>query len=125
MSTARWIDAVVGVLFVIFGIWGLVSTNGLAFWVFPVNVALAAIAIIAGVALLYGTVSTPTAKSVAGTVGLLLGLAGVIGLFSQGLFGLIPASAWNIGLLLVSAALLLYDWLVVSPDVTDGSAVLR
>lgn len=125
MSTARWIDAVMGVLFVIFGIWGLVSANGLAFWVFPVNVALGAAAIVAGIALLYGTVSTPAAKSAAGTVGLLFGLAGVIGLFSPGLFGLIPASAWTIGLLLVSAALLLYDWLAVSADVADGSGVLR
>ena len=112
MSTARWIDAVMGTLLIVFGIWGVIPAAGsVVLGLFPVNTALCVITLVAGGVLLYGAVSTPIAKSVAGTIGIVFGLAGIVGLFSHTLFGLIPNSGWNIGLLLVSAALLLYDWL--------------
>lgn len=123
MSAARWIDAVMGVLFVVFGIWGLLAAGGLAFGLFPVNTAMGVLAMLAGCVLMYGAVSTATAKSVAAAVGIVLGLAGIVGLFSRDLFGLIPNSGWNIGLFLASGALLLYDWLG-TPDDADAGRTL-
>ncbi len=124
MSTARWIDAVMGVVFAVFGLWGLIpAAGGMVLGLFPVNTAMSMIALIAAAVLLYGAVSTDTAKSMAGTVGVIFGLAGVVGLFSRNLFGLIPASGWNISLFLVAAALLFYDWLG-TPD-EDASLASR
>jgi len=112
MSTARWIDVVMGVIFAVFGLWGLIpAAGGMVLGLFPVNTAMCVIALIAAAVLFYGAVDLSAAKSVAGSVGIVFGLAGVVGLFSRDLFGLIPASGWNIGLFLVSAALLVYDWL--------------
>lgn len=124
MSTARWIDAVMGVVFALFGLWGLIpAAGGMVLGLFPVNTAMCIIALIAAAVLFYGAVDRSTAKSMAGTVGMIFGLAGIVGLFSRDLFGLIPASGWNIGLFLVSAALLVYDWLG-TPD-EDASLVGR
>ena len=128
MSTARWIDAVMGVLFAVFGIWGLIpAAGGTVLGLFPVNAAMCVIALVAAAMLLYGIVSTATAKSVAATVGMVFGLVGIVGLFSRDLFGLIPTSGWNIALILVSAALLLYDWLGTPGEntTTAGRTPLR
>ncbi|WP_412030420.1 hypothetical protein [Deinococcus yunweiensis] len=122
MSTARWIDAIMGVLFIAFGVWGLFpAAAGMVLGVFPVTVPMGSLAILAGAVLLSGIVSTSTAKTVAGSVGIILALVGAVSLFSD-LFGLVPSSGWNSGLLLGSAALLLYDWLG-TPD--DASTVGR
>lgn len=122
MSTARWIDAVMGALFAVFGLWGLIpAAGGVVLGLFPVNTAMCVIALTAAAVLLYGAVDTGTAKSVAASVGTVLALTGIVGLFSRDLFGLIPASGWNIGLFLASAALLFYDWLG-TPNEDTGMA---
>lgn len=113
MSVARWIDVILGTLFVVLGIWGLLLGSAPVLGVLPFNVLLGTGIIIAGTLLLVGATSTETARSAAGLVGVVFALAGLTGIFSQTLFGLIPGSAWTIGLLLVTGAVLLYDWLAV------------
>lgn len=111
MSTARWIDITLGALLVMLGIWGLMLAGPPSFGVFPFNTLSGAVILIAGTVLLGGAVDTETAKSAAGLIGVVLALTGVTGLFSQLLFGLVPPSAWTTWLLILSGALLLYDWL--------------
>lgn len=111
MSTARWTDITLGALLVMLGIWGLMLAGPPSFGVFPFNTLSGAVILIAGTVLLGGAVDTETAKSAAGLIGVVLALTGVTGLFSQLLFGLVPPSAWTTWLLILSGALLLYDWL--------------
>lgn len=125
MSTARWIDAIMGVLFVAFGVWGVLpAAGGMVLGLFPVSTPMGILAMIAGAFLLFGIVSTSAAKTVAGSVGVVLALVGGVSIFSD-LFGVVPSSGWNTALLLVSAALLLYDWLGLPDDAAPGRTPIR
>jgi hypothetical protein len=117
MSAARWIDVVMGGVLAVFGIWGLIpAAGGMVFGVFQAGTLMSVIALIAAAILLYGAAGSGRAHTAAATVGTVFALGGILALFSRDLFGLMPLNGWTIGLLLVSAALLYYDWLGTSEE---------
>lgn len=112
MSTARWIDLIVGIIFVVIGIWGLVPVaSGSVLGLMPVNTLLAIVALVAGGVLLYGASSVDAARPTAGVVGIILAVIAILGLFSRDLFGLAPLNGWSLALFVVAAIALIYDWL--------------
>ena len=116
MSTARWIDLVMGLLFVVLGVWGLVpAAGGMILGVLPMTTGLSIAALIAGAVLLFGAVSAEAAHGSAALMSVTFALVALLGLVSPTLFGLTVLNGWSIGLLAVSAALLFYDWLA-TPD---------
>lgn len=70
MSKAGRIDALMGIVFAMFGVWGLIpAAGGTVLGLFPVNTAMCVIALVAAAVLFYGAVSTVTARTVARSVG--------------------------------------------------------
>jgi hypothetical protein len=121
MNLARTVAAVLGVVYVLVGILGFVpafvsggapadmpSASGNLIGIFPINALHNVVHLAIGAALLYGATATPAAIMVSRVVGIVLLLVGVAGFVSADGFGLLPLGGIDIGLHLVSGAVLAY-----------------
>jgi hypothetical protein len=121
MNAVRTVALVLGVVYVLTGIAGFVpslvtggpppdmpSASGSLFGVFPINTLHNLVHIVIGAVLLYGATGTPVAVLVARVVGVVYAAVGLLGFVAPNTFGLMPIGGADIGLHLVTAAILLY-----------------
>ncbi len=121
MSAARIVTLVFGAAYVLVGILGFLgdpivaegshanmpSASGDLLGIFPINAIHNVVHLVIGAVLLYGSTAHDRAVTAARGVGIVYLLVGVLGFVAPDTFGLMPIGGADIGLHLVSAAILL------------------
>ncbi len=118
MAVARTAAATLGIVYVLLGVIGFLpdplvqpsaspSATGALFGIFPVNLLHNVVHLAIGGALLYASMATATAITVARVLGLAYLAVGLLGVVSPAGFGLLPLGGADIGLHLGTGAVLL------------------
>lgn len=106
MGIARIVAAVFGVVYLVAGVAGFLTSSPL-FGLFEVNLLHNVVHVVLGAILLYGMMSTSAALMATRLVGAVLLVLGVLGFFVPDGFGLVPIGGYDVWLHLASGIVLL------------------